>query len=220
MKMKILLADDHPLFRGGVRNLIQTTDDLDVIGEAATGEEAIELAMSLKPDVIVMDIRMPGINGMEATKKIKESQPEIKILIVTMLKNDKSVFTAMQMGASGYVLKDAGEMELLHSIRVIGNGGAVFSSDIASRMMNYFSKQEPSDNQSRVLAELTVREKEILELIVEEFTNVQIATKLHLSAKTVANHVSNILNKLQVTDRHEVKKLYNQSWDEIDEGSL
>lgn len=137
--MRILLADDHPLFRTGVRNLIQTTDDLEVVGEASTGEEVIKLAADLKPDVIVMDIRMPGINGIEATRIIKEKQRDLKILIVTMLKNDKSVFTAMQMGARGYVLKDAGEMELLQAIRMVGNGGAVFSSDIASRMMDFLT---------------------------------------------------------------------------------
>lgn len=213
--LRILLADDHPLFRSGVRNLIQTTEDLEVAGEAASGDEVVEMAQLLQPDVIVMDIRMPGMNGMEATKQIKANQPEIKILIVTMLKNDKSVFTAMQMGASGYVLKDAGEMELLHSIRMAGNGGAVFSSDIASRMIDYFSRTESTKTQNPIMSELTGREKEILELIVEEKTNAQIASRLHLSAKTIANHVSNILNKLQVADRHEAKKLFNatENWE-------
>ncbi|WP_423802230.1 response regulator transcription factor [Neobacillus sp. SAB-20_R2A] len=214
--MRIVLADDHPLFRGGVRNLIQTTDDLEVIGEAATGEEAVEMASSLQPDVIVMDIRMPGLNGIEATQIIKEKFPKIKILIVTMLKNDKSVFTAMKMGASGYVLKDAGEMELLHSIRMVGNGGAVFSADIAARMVHYFSKTEEIESVNPVLSDLTAREKEILELIVGEKTNAQIAAKLHLSVKTVANHVTNILNKLQAADRHEAKKIFktSQNWGE------
>ncbi|MBS4211259.1 MULTISPECIES: response regulator transcription factor [Neobacillus] len=214
--MRIVLADDHPLFRGGVRNLIQTTDDLEVIGEAATGEEAVEMASSHQPDVIVMDIRMPGLNGIEATQIIKEKFPKIKILIVTMLKNDKSVFTAMKMGASGYVLKDAGEMELLHSIRMVGNGSAVFSADIAARMMQYFSKTEEIESVNPVLSDLTAREKEILELIVEEKTNAQIAARLHLSVKTVANHVTNILNKLQASDRHEAKKIFktSQSWEE------
>jgi DNA-binding NarL/FixJ family response regulator len=206
--MKILLADDHPLFRGGVRNLIQTTEDLELAGEAATGEEAIEKALLLQPDVIVMDIRMPGINGIEATQKIKEKLPHTKILIVTMLKNDKSVFAAMQMGANGYMLKDAGELELLHSIRLVGNGGAVFSSDIAARMMQFFSKVDEPNHNNTALSELTPREKEILELIVNEKTNAQIASSLHLSSKTVANHVTNILNKLQVADRYEAKKLF------------
>ncbi|GIO11327.1 DNA-binding response regulator [Cohnella xylanilytica] len=217
--MRVLLADDHPLFRSGVRNLIQTTEDLEVVGEASSGEEAVELASSLLPDVIVMDIRMPGMNGIEATKRIKEKHPEVKILIVTMLKNDKSVFAAMKMGASGYVLKDAGEMELLHSIRLAGNGGAVFSSDIAARMMDYFTSAHASDTNNPVLKDLTGREKEILELIVAGKTNNQIADRLYLSAKTVANHVSNILNKLQVSDRHEAKKLLKATpdWDPYSE---
>jgi RNA polymerase sigma factor (sigma-70 family) len=217
--MKILLADDHPLFRGGLRNLIQTQDDLEIVGEASNGEEAIEMASKYQPDVIVMDIRMPGINGIEATRIIQEKYPEIKVLIVTMLKNDKSVFTAMKMGARGYVLKDAGEMELLQSIRMVGNGGAVFSSDIAARMMHYFSISEKTESINPALAELTGREKEILELIVEEFTNAQIASRLGLSTKTVANHVSNILNKLQVVDRHEAKKIFRKSgeWEEEEE---
>ncbi len=209
--MRILLADDHPLFRGGVRNLIQTTDDLEVVGEAASGEEAVEMALKLKPDVIVMDVRMPGLNGMEATMIIKEKLPDMKILMVTMLKNDKSVFTAMQMGASGYVLKDAGELELLQSIRVVGNGGAVFSSDIAGRMRHYFSMPQKTVDRNPALSELTGRELEVLELIAEGKTNTQIAASLQLSTKTVANHISNILNKLQVADRHEAKKLYTES---------
>ncbi|WP_160724297.1 response regulator transcription factor [Bacillus sp. USDA818B3_A] len=209
--MKVVLIDDHPLFRSGVRNLIQTTDDLKVIGEGASGEEAVELALRLQPDVMVMDIRMPGINGIEATRVIREKQPEMKILIVTMLKNDKSVFTAMQMGARGYVLKDAGEMELLHSIRMVGNGGAVFSSDIAARMMNYFTMPQKQSHVNTALSELTSRELEVLELIAEGYTNVQIGNKLQLSSKTVANHISNILNKLQVADRYQAKKLYKES---------
>lgn len=205
--MNILLADDHPLFRGGVRNLIRTTEDLQVVGEASNGEEAVQMALSLRPDVIVMDIRMPGINGIEATRMIREKQSEQKILIVTMLKDDKSVFMAMQMGARGYVLKDAGEMELLQSIRIVGSGGAVFSSDIASRMMHYFTMPKTSQPINPALSELTGRETEVLELIADGYSNGQIASRLHLSAKTIANHVTNILNKLQVQDRHEAKKV-------------
>ena len=215
--MKILLADDHPLFRSGVRNLIQTTEDLEVIGEAASGDEAIDLALKLQPDVIVMDIRMPGLNGIEATKIIREKLPMIKILIVTMLKNYKSVFLAMQMGARGYVLKDAGEMELVQSIRMVGNGGAVFSSDIAARMMHYFSLPQKKELLNPALNELTSREMEVLELIAQGHTNTQIGVRLQLSSKTVANHISNILNKLQVTDRHQAKKLYIESQNTLGE---
>lgn len=210
--MRIVLADDHPLFRSGVRNLIHSTGVLEVVGEASNGEEAVRLALELKPDVIVMDIRMPGMNGMEATKAIRERLPEMKILIVTMLKNDLSVFTAMQLGARGYVLKDAGEMELLQSIQVVGNGGAVFSSDIAARMIDYFSLTKHQGKPDS-LGELTAREFEILKLIAEDYSNPQIANRLQLSNKTVANYISNILNKLQVSDRHEAKRKFNSAQD-------
>jgi DNA-binding NarL/FixJ family response regulator len=191
-----------------------------VVGEAATGEEAVDLAIRLQPDVIVMDIRMPGINGIEATRLIKEREPGIKVLIVTMLMNDKSVFTAMQTGALGYVLKDAGEMELLQSIRIVGNGGAVFSTDIAARMRDYFSVTEQNAIRNPALAELTAREMEILQLIKEDYTNARIAASLHLSPKTIANHISNILNKLQVANRHEASKLYRSANAVFDDDSV
>ncbi|WP_245855717.1 response regulator [Paenibacillus rigui] len=209
--MRVLIAEDHPLFRSGVRNLLQTTDDLDVVGEASSGEEALELADQLRPDLILMDIRMPGMNGIEATRHIKEKHPAIEILILTMFRDDQSVFTAMRVGAKGYVLKDADEDELLQSIRMVGSGGAVFSSDIAGRMMHYFSQPKAVPADDPAFAELTKREMEILERIAEGDTNAQIAARLHISNKTVANYVSNILNKLQVTDRNAAKRLLQKS---------
>jgi len=212
--MNIVVADDHPLFRSGVRNLLCTTEDLRIVGEASTGEEAIELASRLKPDLILMDIRMPGLNGIEATRLIKEKHPDIQIVILTMFKDDQSVFTAMRVGARGYILKDADEAELLQSIRMVGSGGAVFGSDIASRMIHYFKASTPSEPMlDDTLSELTKREREILELIAEGDSNARIATRLHLSTKTVANYVSTILNKLQVVDRNEAKRLIKQSRD-------
>jgi len=210
--MKIVIADDHPLFRSGVRNLLKTTDDLEVVGEASSGDEAVELAEALRPDVILMDIRMPGLNGIEATRMIKERFPSIEVLMLTMFQDDQSVFTAMRAGAKGYVLKDADETELLQSIRMVGSGGAVFSSDIASRMIHYFAAPKPAvqaDNSA--LSELSKREMEILELIAEGQTNAQIASRLFISAKTVANNISTILNKLQVADRNEARRLLNES---------
>ncbi|MGC5326003.1 response regulator transcription factor [Brevibacillus sp. SYSU BS000544] len=209
--MRVLIADDHPLFRGGVRNLLQTTEDLQLVGEASTGEEALALASTLQPDIILMDIRMPGCNGIEATRLIKEQHPHIQILILTMFKDDKSVFTAMRAGARGYVLKDADESELLQSIRMVGSGGAVFSSDIASRMIHYFSAPKAVEEIDPAFAELTVREREILERIAEGDSNAEIASTLHLSVKTVANYVTNILNKLQVVDRNEAKRMLKRS---------
>ncbi|MDQ0914408.1 response regulator transcription factor [Paenibacillus sp. V4I5] len=210
--MKIIIADDHPIFRSGVRNLLRTTEDLEVVGEASSGDEALKLAEQCQPDLILMDIRMPGLNGIEATRLIKEKFPNIEVLILTMFRDDQSVFTAMRVGAKGYVLKDADEVELMQSIRMVGSGGAVFSSDIAARMMHYFAVPKLVDTvEHPVLAELSKREMEILERIAEGDTNAQIATRLHISSKTVANNVSTILNKLQVVDRNEAKRLLKES---------
>lgn len=209
--MRILLADDHTLFRVGVRNLLRTVEDMEIAGEASNGDEAVEQARLLKPDVILMDIRMPGMNGLDATKKIKNDLPESNILILTMFKDDQSVFNAMKVGAKGYILKDANEEELLNAIRMVASGGAVFGSDIAARMMEYFSMPMQHEPDDPLYAELTIREKEILTLISKNATNAQIATELHLSVKTVANYVTNILNKLQVMDRQEARKI-GLSW--------
>lgn len=203
--MEIVIADDHPLFRSGVRNLIQATDDLVIVGEAGNGEEAIRMAEVLKPELIVMDIRMPDMNGVEATRLIKERHPGIHILILSMHKDDKSVFAAMKAGARGYMLKEADGAELLQSIRIVGSGSAVFSPDIASRMMSFFDvRPEPSNP---YFEQLTGREKEVLKRVAEGDSNAQIALRLRLSVKTVANNVTNILNKLQVADRNEARQL-------------
>ncbi|KRE86536.1 LuxR family transcriptional regulator [Paenibacillus sp. Soil766] len=209
--MRIMIADDHPIFRSGVRNLLQTTEDLIVVGEAASGDEVLGLVEQCQPDLILMDIRMPGLNGIEATQLVKEKYPHIHVLILTMFRDDQSVFTAMRVGAKGYVLKDADEIELLQSVRMVGNGGAVFSSDIAARMMHFFSEPRtlnPSEHPA--LSELSKREMEILERIAEGHTNAQIGTRLNISAKTVANYVSMILNKLQVEDRNEASRILQE----------
>ncbi|MGO4496058.1 response regulator [Paenibacillus sp. 2RAB27] len=209
--MRIMIADDHPIFRSGVRNLLQTTEDLIVVGEAASGEEVLGLVEQCQPDLILMDIRMPGLNGIEATRLVKEKYPHIHVLILTMFRDDQSVFTAMRVGAKGYVLKDADEIELLQSVRMVGNGGAVFSSDIAARMMYFFSEPRtlnPSEHPA--LSELSKREMEILERIAEGHTNAQIGARLVISAKTVANYVSTILNKLQVVDRNEASRILQE----------
>ncbi|MDQ8736868.1 response regulator transcription factor [Paenibacillus sp. LHD-38] len=228
--MRIIIAEDHPMFRNGVRSLLATTDDLEVVGEASDGEEAVKLAGELQPDLMLMDIRMPGMNGIEATERIREQYPAIEVLILTMYQDDQSVFTAMRVGAKGYVLKDADEEELLQAIRMVGSGRAVFSTGIAERMMHYFASQPPlvvpdshgeeAEEQAigrhgllrdPAFAELTRREAEILARIALGDTNAQIADRLHISAKTVANNVSNILGKLQVMTRHEARKLVEQS---------
>ncbi len=198
-RIRILVADDHTLFRDGLRALFSSLPDLEVVGEAATGDECISHALTLQPDVILMDVRMPGLNGIQATRRILESSPHIGIVVVTMFEDDESVFAAMRAGARGYILKGAGQSEILRAIHAAANGEALFSPAIARRMMNYFA--EHKNGLASVFPELTDREREILDLIAQGLNNVEIASRLFLSAKTVRNHVSNIFNKLQVVDR-------------------
>lgn len=203
--MNIIIADDHPLFRSGVRNLIQATDDLILVGEASTGIEAIHMAEENRPNLILMDIHMPGMDGLEATRIIKDKYPNIHILILSLYKDDKSLFAAMKAGAGGYMLKEADGVELLQAIRMVGAGSAVFSPGIASRMASFFDERTAPVNP--LLSELTGREKEVLMWLAEGDSNARIASRLHLSVKTVANNVTNILNKLQVADRNEARML-------------
>jgi DNA-binding NarL/FixJ family response regulator len=208
--LRVVIVDDHPLFRHGVRTLFLTTPELEVVGEASNGEEAIELARSLLPDVMLMDIRMPGASGIEVTRKITTQFPTIRILILTMFEDDSSVFTAMRNGAKGYVLKDAEKDELLRAIHAVGNGEAIFSPNIASRMIEYFAMTRPAAREE-VFPELSVREREVLYLMTEGINNTDIAKKLSISGKTVANYITNILNKLQVSDRQEAMRLARES---------
>jgi DNA-binding NarL/FixJ family response regulator len=198
--LRILIADDHPLFRKGMRTLLMATADTEVIGEATTGQEVIELAAALQPDVILMDLQMPGVNGIEATRQILQDSPNIRILVVTLFEDDASVFTALRAGARGYILKDAKEDEILRAIRAVGSGEAIFSPAIATRLMEFFATPRPSASKE-IFPTLTDREREILQLIARGSTNHDIARQLVLSVKTVNNYVSNIFSKLQVTDR-------------------
>lgn len=198
--LRILIADDHPLFRKGMRTLLTATADTEVIGEATTGQEVIELAAALQPDVILMDLQMPGVNGIEATRQILQDSPNIRILVVTLFEDDASVFTALRAGARGYILKDAKEDEILRAIRAVGSGEAIFSPAIATRLMEFFATPRPSASKE-IFPTLTDREREILQLIARGSMNHDIARQLVLSVKTVNNYVSNIFSKLQVTDR-------------------
>lgn len=196
----VLIADDHPLFRHGIRALLETTPDFEVVGEAQTGEEAISMADSLQPDVILMDVQMPGVNGIEATRRILHTSPHIRILMVTMFEDDTAVFTAMRAGAHGYVLKDTEKAEMLRAIRAVGSGEAIFSPAIAVRLIDFFTAPRPA-TPPQVFPELTDREREILDLIAQGQNNTEIASRLVLSHSTVRNYVSNIFSKLQVADR-------------------
>lgn len=198
--LKILIADDHPLFRDGMAGLLDSVEDTEVVGEASTGDEAVEMARESKPDVILMDIRMPGMNGIAATREILTSDPHIGILVVTMLEDDDSVFAAMRAGALGYLLKGAEQAEVLRAIRAVANGEAIFGPGIARRVMGFFSAPKPAAP-PRAFPEITSREEEVLTLIARGHTNPDIAQHLFLSLKTVQNHVSNIFVKLRVADR-------------------
>lgn len=198
--IRILIADDHPLFRDGLHGLLDSVPDTEVVGEATDGKEAIDLATSLQPDVILMDLKMPGVNGLEAMREILHTSPHIRILVVSMLEDDDSVFAAMRAGARGYVPKGANQAEMLRAIRAVANGEAIFGPGIAQRLIGFFSASRPSVA-PRIFPELTDREAEILELIAHGRTNEEIAEQLVLSLKTVRNHVSNIFSKLQVADR-------------------
>ena len=197
--IRVLIADDHPLFRDGMHGLLDSVEDTEVVGEAATGEEAIEFTAELRPDVILMDIKMPGINGIEATREVVSTNPTVGVLVVTMLEDDDSVFAAMRAGARGYLLKGAEQAEVLRAIRAVANGEAIFGPGIARRVMGLFSAEKPQAPQA--FPELTEREQEILRLIAGGRGNAEISSDLFLSLKTVQNHVSNIFRKLQVADR-------------------
>jgi DNA-binding NarL/FixJ family response regulator len=198
--LRILIADDHPLFRKGMRTLLTATAEIEVVGEATTGQEVIELAASLQPDVILMDLQMPGINGIEATRQIVHTSPHIRILVITLFEDDASVFTALRAGARGYILKDAKEEEMVRAIRAVSSGEAIFSPTIATRLMDFFAAPLPAVPKA-IFPTLTEREREILQLIARGSTNHDIAKHLALSVKTVNNYVSNIFSKLQVADR-------------------
>ena len=201
-RIHLLIVDDSEPFRVGLRALIKATPDMALAGEAVNGREAITLAERLQPDVILMDLHMPDVNGIAATRQIVYTSPHIAILVLTMVDDDESLFAAMQAGARGYLLKGAAKSEVLRAIRDVAAGAAIFSPAIASRMMTYFGHMQQRQA-VRAFPELTEREREILQLMAQHQTNQEIAQQLHLSPKTVRNYTSNIFAKLQVADRAE-----------------
>jgi DNA-binding NarL/FixJ family response regulator len=196
--VRVLIADDHPLFREGMRGRLDRMGDIAVVGEAADGDEAVRLSRELEPHVVLMDIKMPGLNGIEATREILRANPRVGVLMLTMFEDDDSVFAAMRAGARGYLLKDSGGEGVVHAIRAVTSGEAVFGPGVAERIMGFFSVPRSAQ---RAFPELTEREEEILVLVARGKSNQEIAAKLFVSVKTVRNHVSNILLKLQVADR-------------------
>jgi DNA-binding NarL/FixJ family response regulator len=196
--ISILVADDHTLFRDGLRALFASLSDTKIIGEAADGASAVSMAEERQPDIVLMDIQMPGINGIEATRRIVSASPHIGVIVVTMFEDDDSVFAAMRAGARGYVLKGAGQEEMLRVIRAVARGEALFGPAIATRLAAFFNAPQPANS---AFPELTAREIEVLDLLAKGKSNQEIANLLVISSKTVRNHLSNIFSKLQVADR-------------------
>jgi DNA-binding NarL/FixJ family response regulator len=197
---RVVMADDHALFRYGLKAILANAEGFEVVGEATTGEEVVEKVASLRPDIILMDIQMPGINGIEATRRVLERNPNIGVVVVTMFEDDESVFAAMRAGARGYILKGADAKEVLKVVAAVAGGEAHFGPEIARRLMGFFSAPKPAAP-SEAFPELTAREAEVLDLIAQGLNNQDIARRLYLSPKTVRNHISNIFLKLQVADR-------------------
>jgi DNA-binding NarL/FixJ family response regulator len=190
----VVVVDDHPLFRDGLTGLLQTVDDVDVMGSTGDGETAVRLAVELRPDVVLMDLNLPGISGLEAARRIVAAAPATAVLVLTMVDDDDSVMAALRVGARGYVLKGAFQEEVLAAIRTVAAGGAVFGPGVAARMLG-------GSRHQRYGGELTQREAETLALLAEGLSNAEIASTLGISLKTVQNHVSHVLVKLQVRDR-------------------
>jgi DNA-binding NarL/FixJ family response regulator len=198
--IRVLIADDHALVREGLRALLSELPDFEVAAEAATGAAAVEAAALTRPDVVVMDIKMPELNGIDATRRIVEADSTVAVLVVTMLEDDESVFAAMRAGARGYLLKGAQRDDIIRAIESVAQGEAVFGAPIARRITDYFGTPAAA-RRAGPFPELSDREREILDLAARGLNNKRIASRLYLSEKTVRNNISSIFNKLQVLDR-------------------
>lgn len=201
---RLMIVDDHTLFREGLIAIFLAVSDIEVVGEAASGEEAVEKAQLLNPHVILMDIQMREMNGIEATVRILERMPNTRIIMLTMMEDSESLFAAMTVGARGYVLKGADKSEVLRTIRAVASGDVLFGAAIANRVTDYFRSLHRVQSLQTALApfpELSDRELELLDRIARGLNNHEIAEQLHITVKTVSNHISNIFSKLQVADR-------------------
>jgi DNA-binding NarL/FixJ family response regulator len=197
--LTILIADDHPLFRKGLRALLATVPQVQVVGEAASGTAAIQLVEQLQPNLVLMDLQMPGGNGLTAIRQIAAAHPHVHILVVTMFEDDDSVFAAVRAGARGYVLKDMDDDEMTRAILAVGHGEAIFSPAIAARMMTFCANQPAQP--TALFPDLTESERKVLRLMAQGLSNDAIASQLAFSPKTVRNYISNIFSKLHVADR-------------------
>jgi NarL family two-component system response regulator LiaR len=195
--IRVLVADDHPLVREGLRSFLSTVDDIDVVGEASDGREAIAMAGELEPDVVMMDLAMPGVDGIEATRRITQAQSSVRVIALTSFATDDKVFPAIQAGAAGYLLKETPASELADAIRKVHRGEPILHPDVAARLMRQVAAATPRAHR----ADLTARELEVLRLIAAGRSNKEIARDLSVAEKTVKTHVSNVLSKLDVADR-------------------
>jgi DNA-binding NarL/FixJ family response regulator len=200
----VLVVDDHPLYREGLVTAMTGLPGVEVVGEAGDGTAAVTRAAELRPDVVVMDLSMPGTGGIEATRRITAEQPDVAVLVLTMLDGDDAVFAAMRAGARGYLLKGADRGEIRRALETVASGEVVFSAAIAGRVLAWFRGGGAAAGGAGAVApfpELTEREREVLDLVARGFTNAEIARRLVVSDKTVRNHVSNVFAKLHVSDR-------------------
>jgi DNA-binding NarL/FixJ family response regulator len=198
--IRVVLADDHPVVRGGLRALLESLPAYEVVGEAVDGEAAVREVQLNKPDVVLMDVQMPGVDGLEATRRIRAATPEVAVLVLTMFDDDDTVFAAMKAGAQGYLLKGAEQDEIDRAIRAVVAGEAIFGPGVAARVLQHFS-DPPATPEDVPFPQLTDREREVLDLVAAGRRNAAIAEELFLSPKTVANHISSIFAKLAVADR-------------------
>jgi DNA-binding NarL/FixJ family response regulator len=200
-KLRILVVDDHDDFRAGLEALLASSATMELVGTATNGIDAVRTALTLQPDVVLMDLQMPKLNGIEATERIVGSSPHIGVLVLTMMEDDDSVFAAVRAGAKGYLLKGARRAEIVRSIEAVGAGEVIFGPGIADRMMTYFKSVRTPQVTARLFPQLTERERDILSRIAGGLENIEIARELNISIKTVRNHASNIFMKLQVAHR-------------------
>jgi len=204
MGIRILLADDQALFREGLETLLSVHKDIDVVGQASNGQEAVDLAMKLRPDVLLMDMQMPILNGIGATRRLKQSLPECRVIMLTTFNDDETIFDALRAGAVGYLLKDVGSAQLAESIRVTSRGESILDPSVAAKVVQEFSRVSSmvQTNSSDILPEpLSEREIELLGLIASGLSNKEIAETLFITEGTVKNHITHILGKLGVRDR-------------------
>lgn len=200
MSVRVVVADDHSVVREGLRALLSAVDGYELIGTASTGHEAVRAAVTLRPDVLVLDIQMPDLSGIEAAREVSRLAPDVAVLMLTMFDEDDSVFAAMRAGALGYVLKGAAPDEVIRAIAAVAAGNAIFGPEVARRALAYLTAPRPNEP---AFPELTPREREVLDLIASGLNNTAIAARLGLALNTVGNHISNIFGKLRVASRAE-----------------